>query len=423
MANEFTAQVFQNEYLPSGTGEVHAIMTVTAKEATRPATQGRLFGIICDCSGSMEGQKIIAARGAIMRLVQMLPPDCGFFIIAGSDMARLVYPLSLATDEHKRRATAAVKDIKAVGGTLISLWLRETLRQFQSAAGTLKQALLLTDGQNEKDNAPYLEKALAECEGMFQCDCRGVGTDWEVGQLRAIASKLMGTTDIIPTPDHMEEDFRAILTKAMAKSVSDVFVRLWTPQGARIKFLKQVSPEIVDLTGKARQPKPQVYEFPTGTWGQGESRDFHFCIEVPPGSVGDEVLAGRASLVCSMNGAENKFTEGRILAIWTDDEAKSTKINNVVAHYTGQADLAKSIQEGLEARNQGDAERATVLLGKAVRIAHESGNEGTAKLLRNIVDVHDAATGTVRLKRGVSKEAEMMLDTRSTKTARIARTS
>jgi TusA-related sulfurtransferase len=423
MANEFTAQVFQNEYLPSGSGEVHAIMTVTAKEATRPATQGRLFGIICDCSGSMEGQKIIAARGAMMRLVQMLPPDCGFFIIAGSDTARIVYPLSLATDEHKKRAMAAIKDIRAVGGTLMSLWLRETLRQFQGAAGALKQALLLTDGQNEKDNAPYLETALKECEGVFQCDCRGVGTDWEVGQLRAIAGKLMGTTDIIPTPDHMEADFRAILAKAMSKSVSDVFVRLWTPQGARIKFLKQVSPEILDLTGKARQPKPQVQEFPTGAWGQDESRDFHFCIAVPPGNVGDEVLAGRASLVCNINGTENKFAEGRILAIWTDDEAKSTKINKVVAHYTGQADLAQSIQEGLEARNQGNDERATVLLGKAVRIAHESGNEGTAKLLRNIVEVDDAATGTVRLKRSVSKEAEMMLDTRSTKTARIARTS
>ena len=423
MANEFTAQVFQNEYLPSGTGEVHAIMTVTAKEATRPATQGRLFGIICDCSGSMEGQKIVAARTAMARLIQILPPDCGFFVIAGSDTARLVYPLALATDEHKTRAIAAVRQIAARGGTLISVWLREALRQFHSAAAPLRQAMLLTDGQNEKDNAPYLEQALRECEGVFQCDCRGVGTDWDVAQLRAIAMKLMGTTDIIPTPEHMEGDFRAILAKAMSKSVSDVFVRLWTPQGARVKFLKQVSPEIVDLTNKARQPKPQVQEFPTGAWGQDESRDFHFCIEVPPGTVGDEVLAGRASLVCNVNGTENKFAEGRILAIWTDDGAKSTKINQVVAHYTGQADLAQSIQEGLEARNRGDVEKATVLLGKAVRIAHESGNEGTAKLLRDVVDIDDAATGTVRLKRAVSKEAEMMLDTRSTKTARIVRTS
>ena len=78
---------------------------------------------------------------------------------------------------------------------------------------------------------------------------------------------------------------------------------------------------------------------------------------------------------------------------------------------------------GLDARTRGDAERATALLGNAVKIAHESGNEATAKLLRNVVDVEDAEKGTVRLKGSVTKEAEMMLETRSTKTARIARTS
>jgi hypothetical protein len=43
--------------------------------------------------------------------------------------------------------------------------------------------------------------------------------------------------------------------------------------------------------------------------------------------------------------------------------------------------------------------------------------------LRNVVEVEDAEEGTVRLRGGVSKEAEMMLETRSTKTARLARTS
>ena len=62
-----------------------------------------------------------------------------------------------------------------------------------------------------------------------------------------------------------------------------------------------------------------------------------------------------------------------------------------------------------------------MLLGRAVQIAHESGNEGTAKLLRNVVEVEDASSGTVRLKRSVSKEDEMMLETRSTKTTRVVR--
>jgi hypothetical protein len=137
--------------------------------------------------------------------------------------------------------------------------------------------------------------------------------------------------------------------------------------------------------------------------------------------VGDEVLAGRASLVYSAQGVENKAAEARILAVWTDDESKSTRIDRVVAHYTGQAELAQSIQAGLDAQARGDTEKATALLGKAVKIANDSGNEATAKLLRRVVDVEDAETGTVRLKQGVAKEDSMALETRSTKTARIAK--
>ena len=246
-----------------------------------------------------------------------------------------------------------------------------------------------------------------------------MGTNWKVAQLQQISSRLLGTTDIIPDASGIEADFQAILGKAMSKNISDVNLRLWTPQGARTIFCKQVSPDIVDLSHRAKLVKPQVVDYPTGSWGKDESRDYHFCIEVQPGNVGDEMLAGRASLMCNLDGVETKITEAKILAIWTDDEAKSTKINRRVAHYTGQAELAQSIQEGLEAQAQGKLDVATAKLGKAVQLAHESGNEATAKLLRKVVDVEDAMTGTVRLKRAIAKEDAMTLETRSTKTTRI----
>ena len=423
MPNEFKADVFQNQYLPAGSGEVHAIMTVTASEAAAATARssGRLFGILCDVSGSMEGGKIEAAKAAMCKLVEMLPEDTSFFILAGADDVRLIAPVAPADATHKQRAYAAIRTIIAEGGTVISKWLQAARANFTSMPGAVRQALLLTDGQNDKADARELTSMLEACEGQFQCDCRGVGTDWKVDQLQEIAGKLLGTTDIIPSPAQIEADFRAILEKTLAKTVSDVFLRLWTPQGATVKYCKEVNPEIVDLTARARQTKPQVREYPTGAWGRAETRDYHFCIEVKPGAVGEEVLAGRASLVYWKDGAENKVAEARILAIWTDDDAKSAKINNVVAHYTGQAELAKSIQDGLEARALGDVDRATALLGKAVKIAHDSGNEGTAKLLRTVVDVQDAEKGTVRLKSTVAKEDAMALETRSTKTARVGK--
>jgi len=91
-----------------------------------------------------------------------------------------------------------------------------------------------------------------------------------------------------------------------------------------------------------------------------------------------------------------------------------------VAHYTGQAELAESIQEGLEAHRAGDLDQATAKLGRAVRLAHESGNEDTFRLLQKVVDVVDPVEGTVRFRKNVSEADEMTLETRSTKTVRVA---
>ena len=62
-----------------------------------------------------------------------------------------------------------------------------------------------------------------------------------------------------------------------------------------------------------------------------------------------------------------------------------------------------------------------MLLGEAAKLAHDTGNEDTTRLLAKVVDVVDAEAGTVRLKQQVDKTDEMALDTRSTKTTRIRR--
>ncbi len=419
---QFKAEVFQNAYLPQGAREVHAIMTVSVEGGEgigEAPSGGKLIGIVFDHSGSMEGAKIHAAKEAIVRMVALIPEDASFFVVAGAEEGRLIVPACKATPDNKLRAVASVRQVRAEGGTCISTWLAKALTQFAAAPNAMRHALLLTDGENEQQDETRLDAVLQSCEGVFQCECRGVGADWVVTELRKISGRLLGTTDIIPRPEMIELDFQLILKQALNKDVSDVFLRLWTPLGARVLFCKEVSPEIVDLTGRARQVKPQVSDYPTGAWGKSESREFHFCVEVKPGDVGDEMLAGRASLVYTRAGVETKVAEARILAIWTDDESKSTRIDRRVAHYTGQAELASSIQDGLESRARGDVDAATKQLGKAVRLAHESGNDATAKLLRKVVDVENAEKGTVRLKSSVAKEDAMALETRSTKTSRI----
>lgn len=283
----------------------------------------------------------------------------------------------------------------------------------------IRHGILLTDGRNEHESPEDLRAALDACAGRFTCDARGVGTDWEVKEVTGIASALLGTADIVADPAGLAADFTQMMETAMGKEVADVALRLWTPQGSTIKFVKQVAPTVEELTERRSEAGPRAGDYPTGSWGD-ESRDYHVCVEVPPASVGQEMLAARVSLILPRpDGSAQTLSQGLIRAVWTDDMAASTRINAQVAHYTGQAELAQVIQQGLEDRKAGDMDGATAKLGRAVQLASASGNADTAKLLSKVVDVVDAASGTVRLKAKVAEADEMTLETRSTKTVRV----
>jgi hypothetical protein len=97
---------------------------------------------------------------------------------------------------------------------------------------------------------------------------------------------------------------------------------------------------------------------------------------------------------------------------------EATRLHPRVAHYTDQVELADAIAQGLSARERGDVATATQKFGEAAQRASRTGNTDTLRLLGGVVDVLDAATGTVRL-RGRADVADVMtLDTRSTRTVR-----
>lgn len=418
----FQAQVSQNPHLLKGADCVHAIVSVIATRDDSAQPHQRLAqAFLIDCSGSMEGDKIRQAKAALEATIDLLQDDSLFFIVAGSEIARVIFPLSPVTSEQKRAAKQAVRQLTASGGTAMSTWLEKALLEFREAPGTIHHALLLTDGKNESEPDSKLVESVRRCDGHFQCDARGVGTDWKPDQIRLITNQLLGGVDIIPRPEEISADFRKVVGNMQGKLVADVMLRVWTPVNARVDYCKQVYPERLDLTRHASSdPRvPQVRDYPTGAWGE-EKRDYHLCIRVMPGNVGDKMLAGRVSLVILAGGKERRMAEAQVTAIWTEDEAQSAILNPSVDHYLKQEELADSIQQGLKARDRGDHDLATRLLGRAVQLAAGT-NPETLKLLRKVVDIVDEKKGIVKLLKAVQKEDEFALDTRSIKTSRAGK--
>lgn len=439
----FSVEVYQNACLPEGGREVNAIITVTstgggttggvapADAGPRPVRSGRgpdaAVVLMVDCSGSMDypPTKLRNARDATAAALDSLRDGTRFAVVAGTHLAKDVYPGNgrLATADARTRAQAkdALRRLTAGGGTAIGTWLRLADRLLGSVDVDIRHGIVLTDGRNEHESPEDLRAALDACAGRFTCDARGVGTDWEVKEVTAIASALLGSADIVADPAGLADDFTRMMENAMGKEVADVALRLWNPVGVEIVFVKQVAPTVADLTGRRTEAGPRAGDYPTGSWGD-ESRDYHICVRVPEAGIGQEMLAARVSLIlpsASAGEPPRTLSQGLVRAVWTDDMVASTSINPQVAHYTGQAELAQVIQQGLDARKSGDVDGATAKLGRAVQLASASGNADTAKLLAKVVDVVDAATGTVRLKARVAEADEMTLETRSTKTVRV----
>lgn len=422
---EFTSAVYQNEYLPDGGTDVNAIVTVTCTAAgsagqTGSGAAGEI--IIVDTSGSMGQANMNAAKQAAMAALDHILDGTYFAVVAGNHKAYLAYPMvqagaGMVRMDSRTRAEArrAISFFRADGGTAMGTWLTLAKALFGSV-GTLanKHVILLTDGENHNETQSQLDHAIAGAVGQFQVDARGVGIDWKVAEIRKISQALLGTVDIIPNPHQLGPAFAELMRTAMARGVASADLRVWIPQGAQLQFVRQVSPTVEDLTHRGTPVNQLTMSYPTGSWGD-EERDYHISIRLAAKSIGQEQLAARVQLAIG----NEVLTQGLVKAKWSADTNLTAQINPEVAHYTGQTELAQVIQEGLAAKDAGDEATATTKLGRAVQLATETGNVEATSKLRKVLDIADARTGTVRLKKTVDKADVMALDTASTKTTRV----
>jgi hypothetical protein len=369
----------------------------------------------------MGPQTMAAAKQAAQAAIAEIVDGTWFAVVAGSDRAMLAYPqvssgpgMVQADARTRQEASAAVGRFIGSGGTAISTWLDLAGTLFASVPEvTQRHAILLTDGEN-REQPGSLDEAIRRATGVFQCDCRGAGTDWQVEEIRRIAQALLGSVDIIPEPSQMQAQFEEMMRSSMARGVADAQLRVWTPQGAQVLFVRQVSPTVEDLTSRRVEVNPLTGAYPTGAWSD-ESRDYHVGVRVAAKAIGQEQLAARVQLALG----EDVAAQGLVKATWSNNSELTTRIDQQVAHYTGQTELASMIQEGLAAKAAGDEATATTKLGRAVQLAAETGNDEATSKLRKVVDIDDEKEGTVRLKAAVNKADEMALDTASTKTTRI----
>lgn len=274
----FSLECFQNEYLPEGGDRVNAIVTVTGSGGGPPAATvpaGTSEVIILDVSGSMTGRKLRQAADAARAAIAAVRDGVRFAVVVGNHKAWVLYPpqasLVAASADTRSAAIDQLKNLQASGGTAIGGWITLATTLLGSEPG-IRHAILLTDGKDESEAEADLLRALTDATGVFQCDCRGVGTNWEVAELRQVADALLGSVDIVADPAGLAADFASIMATAMARQVAAVGLRVWSPQGADVEFVKQVAPEVSDLTDSRVPVNALAGDYPNRRMGGGVAR-------------------------------------------------------------------------------------------------------------------------------------------------------
>jgi hypothetical protein len=429
--SELTLEIIQQKYLPYGAGEAQAMIRVTAAasdESAGPPTASGAEVIIVDCSGSMAHPrpKLLAARRAACAALDAMRDGTEFAVLSGRLEATMVYPhrlgLVTATEETRAAAKSAVNRLEADGLTRISSWLALSARLLRPLAGRIRHAMLFTDGHNwhESEDGSF-DRVLNACAGIFTCDARGVGDDWDPSDLRKIAAALHGTADGLADVADLEDEFRSVMLKAMRMVVPDVMLRLRVPQGVTIQEFRQLHPADADLTKQGETVAGVATEYWIGSWS-GETRDYLVTLSAEASRFRQNTDVRLARVEVAVRGADGDLAvAGKpefVLARWTPDPPEPTWLPT--DNYTGQRETGRAIVDGCLAWLANEYDKATESWAGAVKLAIAAGDDDRLSLLATLVEVVDPVTGEVRLRDELTKPVVLQAQVRAEHTSFVS---
>lgn len=419
----FTINAYNNPYLRLNQNTMQVVLSLGVDADTGVAPAPLSLAIALDCSSSMAGERMSAARDGAMRVVQSLDETIAFMVVTFNEKARNIFGPAMGTAENKQRAVAALQAVHAGGGTRMSTALNEIVDKLGQDRARATKILFLTDGKNEGEQRSILDKAVKRCAATeIAVHAWGVGTDWDAAELRSIANATHGAADIIPTPQQVASAFAASFSEMRKTALTNARLLLWSPVGVSIKQIQQVYPQIVPLSLQADQANPRQQIVSLGSFAAGDQREYLCDLEIPVYAPGQQFLMLRPSMHYIAGGSgemeEKSARSGWFFAQWTENTVMASQIEQHVAHYTNQEELAQLIHDGQEALAVEDSSRATRLLGEALEISERSGNERITKLLGTIV-LRDAK-GTIRLNHQADAVAKKTLAINVGRTSKLS---
>jgi len=408
----FTIAAYNNQYMRVDQNTMQVVLSVGVDDSVSVAPAPLTLAIALDRSGSMEGERISAARDGAIKVIQSLDETIAFLVLTFNENAQVLFGPAMGTRENKQRAITAIQMVRSGGRTRMSTALNAIVEKLGNDQTRATKILFLTDGKNEGEVRSVLDQSIRRCTSAnISISAWGVGTDWDAAELRYMADTTHGTADIIPTPQQVASAFSTSFSEMRKTALTNVRLQLWSPVGVTLKSVQQVYPSLAPLSIQVDPTNPRQQRIPLGSFAAGEQHEYLCDLETPMYPPGQQFLLLRPSMqyiAAGVGEQEEKSTRtGWAFAQWTEDMALAAQIEQHIAHYTNQEELSQRIKDGQAALAAGDNVRATCLLGEALEISERTHNERITKLLNTIV-LRDA-NGTIRLNQQADAVAKKTL--------------
>lgn len=274
---------------PSADPGVFALILQPPRDPAGEEAAPRELVFVLDCSGSMMGAPLDAAKGVVRRALGSVRPQDTFQIIRFSDTASGLGARPLpATRENLRRGLAFLDSLQSEGGTEMIAGIRAALG-FPADPERLRIVAFLTDGYigNEREILGEVRRRI----GSARLFSFGIGSSVNRYLLEGLSEEGRGEAAFLgprETPDQMVQRFVARIAAPLLTDVritwSDLEVMDQLPE--RVPDLFAGQPLI--LRGRYRRPGTGVVE--VEGISQGRRQIYRRVVTLPEAAEDHEAL-------------------------------------------------------------------------------------------------------------------------------------
>lgn len=273
--------------------------------------------VVLDRSGSMDGEKIVFARSALLALQGALRPEDRIALVSYSDDARLELPLGTA--EALGGAWARiVAGIQPGGGTNLAAGLDLGLELLRASHGTgrVQRLVLVSDGlANVGDHSPegLRARAARAAAAEWALSTVGVGLDFDEALLSTLADAGTGNFYFLESASGLDHLFDAEFSLARETTATGLELALAPAPGVEVLEVAGYPLER-DAAGRVR--------IRAGSLFAGQERRLWVTLRLPPAAAGESTSIGRVSLGYTRGGSRGEvaLTEEPRVAFVADPE-------------------------------------------------------------------------------------------------------